>query len=261
MELALEGRKPEAEVGLERIGIRGAADSSLHHSTIHQPGTAMKNILICLALAGALRASADGMYTKTEPIRPSEKIVLFNGKDFAGWTQVVTADPGSKPEATWSVADGVIRCTGKPFGYLATQQSFADFKLHVEYRWYGTAEQMNSGIFVLKTGPDTFFLPKAIETQLKKGNAGDFVLLSQATLNGLDNPKNRAVAKRAPSSEKPDGEWNSVDILVRSNTVQSSVNGVLQNVGTNAYADAGQICLQSEGGPIEFRNVAVEPLP
>lgn len=219
----------------------------------------MKQLLAALALTGALSAAAE-MSVKTEPVRPSQPLSLFNGKDFAGWTKVITAEPGSSPDVTWTVTNGVIRCTGKPFGYLMTQQSYADFKLHVEYRWYGTAEQMNSGIFVLKTGPDTFFLPKAIETQLKKGSAGDFVLLAQATLNGLDNPKNRSVKKLGDASEKPDGEWNSVDIVVKGNTVVSSVNGVLQNTGKDAYADAGQICLQSEGGPIEFRAVTLAPL-
>lgn len=222
----------------------------------------MKKILTTLLATCVLNASAaDEMTVKTVPISPVQKISLFNGKDFAGWTKVINAEPGSNPDTTWTVADGVIRCTGKPFGYLMTQQSYANFKLHVEYRWYGNSEQMNSGIFVLKTGPDTFFLPKAIETQLKKDNAGDFVLLSQATMNGLENPKNKRVEKLAPSSEKPQGEWNSVDIVVKGNTVEPTVNGVLQNKGKDAYTDAGQICLQSEGGPIEFRNITIEPLP
>jgi hypothetical protein len=214
-----------------------------------------------LALLGCLCAAADEMTVKPVPVRPAQKTSLFNGKDFSGWTKVVTAEPGSDPDATWSVADGVIRCTGKPFGYLMTQQVYADYTLRVEYRWYAQTEQMNSGVFVLKTGPDTFFLPKAIEAQLKKGSAGDFVLLSQATLNGLDNPKNRSVKKLADSSEKPDGEWNTVEVAVRGNAVTVTVNGVLQNQGADAYADAGHICLQSEGGAVEFRNVTIEPLP
>jgi hypothetical protein len=221
----------------------------------------MKKLITACVLGCLVHAVAEEMSVKAVPVRPSQRTALFNGKDLSGWTKVITAEPGSCPDTTWSVADGVIRCTGKPFGYLMTQQSYADFKLHVEYRWYETSEQMNSGVFVLKTGPDTFFLPKAIEAQLKKDNAGDFVLLSQATLNGLENPKNKRVEKKGATSEKPQGEWNSVDVVVKGNTVTVTVNGVLQNEGKDAYTDAGQICLQSEGGPIEFRNVTVEPLP
>lgn len=210
-----------------------------------------------LACAGV--EAADEMTVKIEPVRPAQKTALFNGKDLAGWTKVITAEPGSCPDATWSVAGGVIRCTGKPFGYLMTQQVYADYKLCVEYRWAGRSEQMNSGIFVHKNGPDNFFLPKAIEAQLKEESAGDFVLLSKATLNGLENPKNLRVAKKAPSSEKPFGEWNKVEVVVNGDKIDVWVNGVLQNQGAGAYARSGQICLQSEGGPIEFRNVTVEP--
>ncbi len=219
----------------------------------------MKNLVAGIALAAVIGAGAAEMNVTTVPVRPDRKMSLFNGKDLSGWVKVVNAEPGA--DAVWTAGDGVIRCTGKPFGYLMTQQSFADFKLHVEYRWAGESAQLNSGIFVLKTGPDTFFLPKAIETQLKKDDAGDFVLLSQTTMNGLENPKNLRIEKKAASSEKPLGEWNSVDIVVKGNSVESTVNGVLQNKGTDAYTDAGNICLQSEGGPIEFRNITIEPLP
>ena len=221
----------------------------------------MKALAAGLSLLCLLNVTAEEMAVKTVPVRPTAKTSLFNGKDFAGWTKVITAEPGSDPDVTWTVADGVIRCTGKPFGYIATQQTFADYTLHVEYRWYAPTDKDNSGVFVLKTGPDTYFLPKAIENQLKKGCAGDYVLLSQATMNGLKNPKNLLVKRMAESSEKPDGEWNSVDVIVKGNTVQTTVNGVLQNKGTEAYTDAGQICLQSEGGAVEFRNVTIGPLP
>ncbi|MDD4102822.1 MAG: DUF1080 domain-containing protein [Kiritimatiellae bacterium] len=220
----------------------------------------MLKLLPCFVLACACFVAADEMTVKAEPVRPAQKTALFNGKDLAGWTKVITAEPGSCPDTTWSVADGMIRCTGKPFGYLMTQTSYADYKLCVEYRWYGRTEQMNSGIFVHKNGPDNFFLPKAIEAQLKEDNAGDFVLLSQATLNGLENPKNLRVEKKAASSEKPFGEWNKAEVIVKGTAIDVRVNGVLQNQGTGAYADSGNICLQSEGGPIEFRNITVEPL-
>jgi len=219
----------------------------------------MKTLMFLMTLLCSLHVVADAMTVKEVPVTPKQTVSLFNGTDLSGWTKVITAEPGSDPDKTWTVADGVIRCTGKPFGYLMTQQSYANFTLKVEYRWYAQSEQMNSGIFVLKTGPDNFFLPKAIEAQLKKGSAGDFVLLSQATLNGLENPRIKSVKKMAESSEKPDGEWNSVEIVVKDDTVTVSVNGVLQNKGTAAYTNAGAICLQSEGGPIEFRNITIGP--
>jgi len=93
------------------------------------------------------------------------------------------------------------------------------------------------------------------------GSAGDWVLLSTATLNGLENKGNKSVKRQpAEGSEKPRGEWNSVDVTVKGNTVEVSVNGVLMNKGVDVYTNAGQICLQSEGGAIDFRVVTLEPV-
>ena len=61
------------------------------------------------------------------------------------------------------------------------------------------------------------------------------------------------------SSEKPAGEWNEYDILCKGDTIVCHVNGILQNEGTAATITSGWICLQSEGSPIEFRNIYVEP--
>jgi len=220
----------------------------------------MKTIMIPLLILTAAAAVADEMLIKTVPVTPAVKTALFNGRDFSGWTKVIKAEEGASPSATWSVREGVISCTGKPFGYLMTQQSYANYRLHVDYRWSGESENMNSGIFIHKSGADDFFLPKAIETQLKKGSAGDFVLLSKATLNGVENPGNKSIKKMAESSEKAVGEWNSVEIVVKGATIRSTINGTLQNEGREIYTDAGNICLQSEGGAIEFRNITIEPL-
>ena len=221
----------------------------------------MKKVLFLMACAAAVSCGAAEMAVKAVPVKLTEKVALFNGKDFAGWTKVINDEPGSCPDTTWTVADGVICCTGKPFGYLRTQQSYADFKLHVEYRWADTTtESPNSGIFTFTTGPDNFFLPKAIEAQLKMGEAGQLVLLSKGTMDGIQyNGIAHGVSKKEPSSEKPRGEWNSVDIVALGNTIEVTVNGVLQNKGKDVYTDAGQICLQSEGGAIQFRNVTIEP--
>jgi hypothetical protein len=220
----------------------------------------MNKFVITFLVLNAATLIAGEMLVKSEPVRPQTKTMLFNGKTLSGWVKVINKEEGCCPDKTWSVKNGVISCTGQPFGYLMTQQSYADYKLHAEYRWTAKAEQQNSGIFVHKTGPDNFFLPKAIETQLKDGNAGDFVLLSKATVNGVENKKNKRIERTGKPSEKPFGEWNSVDIEVKGNLIKSYINGVLQNTGKDAYTDAGNICLQSEGGPIEFRNISINPV-
>jgi hypothetical protein len=64
----------------------------------------------------------------------------------------------------------------------------------------------------------------------------------------------------AASSEKAVGEWNTMEVVCRGNTIEVYVNGVLQNKGTNVSVSRGSICLQSEGKDIEFRNVTLNPL-
>jgi len=204
------------------------------------------------ALAGCQSASAGKA--------SGRKVVLWNGKDFTGWTRMV-ADPSVNVDTVWQVRDGVLWCSGKPNGYIRTQPQYADYHLHVEWRWPKTPT--NSGVFVHATGPDRVW-PVCIECQLKAGSAGDFVLMNGAglTVDGTErrNPAQQFVSikKKNPSTEKAPGQWNSYDIECRGGSIRCLVNGVLQNEGTKAGPASGWICLQSEGGPIEFRNIYLE---
>ena len=204
---------------------------------------------------------------KPWPLTPKKKTVLFNGKDLAGW---VRFSPDDKPDGdkkftvdkVWSVRNGVIRCEGKPNGYIRTLESYANYKLHVEWRW--PAGPTNSGVLLHRAGIDMVW-PKCVEAQLMHQNAGDFWLLSfsKIKVDGKQvGPKKYANGKKKhPSNEKPLGQWNSYDIICRGKTVELYVNGLLQNKGIEADPWFGPICLQSEGSPIEFRNIYLEPLP
>jgi len=92
------------------------------------------------------------------------------------------------------------------------------------------------------------------------GNAGDFVCMSGAEMNERTDKSKVVVKKKADSSEKPVGEWNTMEVTCKSNTVEVVVNGVLQNKGTNVNISSGSICLQSEGKDIQFRNVFITKL-
>jgi len=157
----------------------------------------------------------------------------------------------------------VIYCKGEPFGYLRTEKRYSNYHLHVEWRW--PEKPTNSGVLLHMTGPDTVW-PECIEVQLKAGNAGDFVLMNGAglTVDGTDrkDPARQFVVipKRAATSENPAGQWNSYDIYCRGDSIRCYVNDVLQNEGTNASPMSGYIGLQSEGSPIEFRNIYIVPL-
>jgi hypothetical protein len=188
---------------------------------------------------------------------------LFNGKDFAGWKLFIPPEKNVDVHSVWSVKDGVIHCKGVPNGYIRTEADHSNYKLHVEWRW--AQKPTNSGVLLHASGPDKTW-PKCVEAQLKSGNAGDFILIggTGVTVDGKRvqdvSKKYIIAAKKQQSSEKPPGQWNSYDIVCRGDTISLTVNGVLQNEGTNASETSGWICLQSEGSPIEFRNIYIEPL-
>ena len=199
---------------------------------------------------------------KPWPVVVAKKTVLFNGKDLSGWVRFIPRDrrgPDKKwtVDKVWSVRDGVIHCTGKPNGYIRTCESYANYKLHVEWRW--AEKPTNSGVLLHRTGIDRIW-PRCIEAQLMHRNAGDFWILGGATLKHGGTVKRGRGPKKNPSNEKPPGEWNNYDIICEGSTVRLTINGLPQNEGTDANPSTGPICLQSEGSAIEFRNVYLEPL-
>jgi hypothetical protein len=191
----------------------------------------------------------------------ASKTHLWNGKDLSGWKLHVD-DKNVDVHSVWSVKDGVIHCTGVPNGYIRTEKDYSNYKLHLEWRWAEKAT--NSGVLLHASGPDKVW-PKCIESQLQAGNAGDFVLIGGTGIK-VDGKLNQntnkiiKVLKKQDSSEKPAGQWNCYDITCDGDTIINHVNGVLQNTGTNASVTSGKICLQSEGSPIEFRNIYIKPL-
>jgi hypothetical protein len=187
---------------------------------------------------------------------------LFNGQDFAGWDFFVP-DENVDVTKVWTVQNGVVHCAGKPNGYMQTKNEYSDYKFHVEWRW--VEGPSNSGVLLHKTGSDKLW-PKSIECQLQSGNAGDFWLIdgTGVTVNdtkfGGKAGQAAHVPKKEKSNEKPVGQWNSYDIYCKGDTIKCYVNGLLQNEGTGSTETSGRICLQSEGAPIEFKNIYVELL-
>jgi hypothetical protein len=208
-------------------------------------------IIIIIATPDSLTAQTQATKNQKNGNSENETVQLFNGKDLTNWVFYLK-DPKVDPTTVFTVKNGVINISGNPFGYMRTKESFSDYKLKIEWRW--PAEATNSGVFVHGQQPDTIWL-KCIECQLKAGNAGDFVCMNGADMNERTNKASMSVKKMAASSEKPTGEWNSMEVTCSGNTIEVVVNGVLQNKGTNLNVTKGSVCLQSEGKDIEFRNV------
>lgn len=221
----------------------------------------MRHLLPLLLLASPVVA-ADEKFTP-----------LFNGQDTTGWTFTLRppADkPDSKPDPkdTFSVKDGVLVCTGKPNGYIATAKEYEDYVLRLKWRFPKDSKGGNSGVLLHCTGDDKVW-PHSIEAQLKAGQAGDLWLNANKDnmLPKLDTAADRKDAKNArhtfrigkdDSIEKPFGEWNEYEITCKGGDITLVVNGKTVNEGKNGELKKGRIALQSEGVPIEFKDIEIQ---
>lgn len=186
-------------------------------------------------------------------MRTGDPVSLFDGETLDGWKVV-----GS--EGAWSAADGVLACEGRPIGYLRTEAAYTNYVLTLEWRTPPGGKPGNSGVLLRRTGPDTVW-PHSIEAQLHSGNAGDIWNIGAFPMRtDPDRTNGRRTVKAAASSEKPLGAWNRYEIILRGGDLRLSVNGVVQNEAQDCDERAGQICLQSEGAPMEFRNIVLRPI-
>jgi len=194
-----------------------------------------------------------------------KKVELFNGENLDNWT-IFVGDADVDEEDLFWVENNVIQVAGTPNGYIRTRNSFSDYELHLEWRW--TGEPVNSGVLLHVQGEDMIW-PLAIECQLMHEHAGDVVLIGKGAgitvrdstyLVKSDENRFVIIPRWEESSENPPGEWNSYDIRSRRGKLEVKVNGVLQNRGSGMTLTEGNIVLQSEGAPMQFRNLYLIPL-
>jgi hypothetical protein len=138
-------------------------------------------LLVLAALAGASAQGVPGQ----EAARPEKPTALFNGKSLDGLATWLRDSKGEDPKRVFSVADGVLRCSGEGMGYVGTKGAWRDYRCVVEYRWGsrtdGSKTVRNSGILVHATGPDggagKGAWMSSIEVQLAQGCAGDLICI------------------------------------------------------------------------------------
>jgi len=189
-------------------------------------------------------------------------IRLFNGKDLTGWTAEFSKE-GVKMEDVWRVEEGLLKCSGKPSGYVRTQGEYENYVLALDWRWTPGGQGGNSGVLVHASTPRALNVwPKSIEVQLHSGNAGDFWVIGTEldVEREAERKKGRRHLNLTDDSENPIGEWNHMEITCQGDRITVKVNGQLVNVATNCNVTRGAICLQSEGTEVQFRNIELRPL-
>jgi hypothetical protein len=212
---------------------------------------------LCVSHGRADDASQDGT------------VKLFNGKDFTGWNIYVDPKPAryspdANPDRVFKVEDGVIHVSGEKFGCLSTKDDYENYRLTVEFKWGDKKwpprenQPRDAGILMHCVGPDKIWT-KSIECQIQEHDCGDFYMVdgTSLTINGKEN-KGRGI--RTKDAEKPNGEWNKVEVICDRDKITNIVNGDVVNEGTNASVTKGRITLQSEGAEIYYRNIELKPI-
>ena len=168
-------------------------------------------------------------------------IVLFNGKDLKGWHAEGAANQ-------WVVENGILRSPHSGAN-LVSDQTFTDFKLHIEFRY---PKESNSGVY----------LRGRYEVQVEDdmGKAPTSHLFSG--VYGFLTPSDM-MAKAA-------GEWQSYDITLTGRMVTVMANGkmvicnqeipgITGGALNSREGEPGPLMMQGDHGPVDYRNIVITP--
>lgn len=166
---------------------------------------------------------------------------------------------GTPPE-TWRVENGVIVCVGKPNGFLRSKKSYKNYVLRAEWRfktegWVAKPEDEgwpNAGFFI-NAGEIVKGWPTSLEVQGHFGEAGSLFGVRGGRIKGA---KRGVIVKNRPQF----GAWERYEITNKDGKVTIVLNGETVNEGYEAYPAGGNVCLQSEGWEVHYRNVAIKEL-
>lgn len=187
-------------------------------------------------LASVAWAQVPSMKEHAEGFRP-----MFNGKDFTGWRFGESSALPEKIPEIWKVEDGVIKLSGGGGPNLGSQWDYEDFEMRFE--WRGMRDKYNSGYYI-RSGRQV----GSNQINLAKGDEGHFF---GGKMKG---------GPAVPDLQKPFGEWNEWRTRVVGDKVTFWCNDKLAWEGTEFESKRGYIGLQTEGAPLEFRNLRIQEI-
>lgn len=239
--------------------------------------------VLLIAAFGMLNLSAEQAGVETAPSETVSR-AFIDGQG-PGWRSLGECDFVNVNcfEDTWTWDAEGAHCTGQPVGVIRTKKKYKNFELVAEWRHNKYAG--NSGIFVwmideslkdLKPGG----LPHGIEVQVldlgyeeryEKENGkksdwftshGDVFPVGAAEMQPF--PPVAPNGRRSFPTENRSlaaGNWNHYYVRSINGEVRLWVNGVEVSGGTGCSPSEGYLGLESEGSPIDFRNLRIRELP
>ncbi|MCX2679783.1 DUF1080 domain-containing protein [Galbibacter sp. EGI 63066] len=254
-------------------------ENAAHAMRIY-PVRTKQDVLLNNTYLVCMEEAANGDYNdyvflvkNVEPVfNEKEYTSLFNGEDLTGWySWLETKGKNNDPENIFTVkSDGILRDLGKELGYIMTERSFGNYVFELEFKWgekkWPPRDTMkrDSGIcYNIPEDEKDGIWPKSVECQIQEGDVGDFWLLGYSTIqvDGKQNPpyEHSQIVKKK-DAEKPNGEWNKVEVISFNGKCVHIVNGVVVNYGENSSLIGGKILLQSEYAELYYRNIKIREL-
>jgi len=229
-----------------------------------------------VAMTLATTADLAAQETKATPL---PKAFIDGSGD--GWRELGEKDfthVNCEPD-TWTWKDGMLHCTGKPTGVLRTVKQYTNFELVVQ--WMHLRPAGNSGVFVWTTEESIERLVEAGKPGLPQGIEVQVLDLAYGGENKADwytshgdvfpvgvrmtpfPPLSPNGSRSFPSKNlsKGAGEWNHYYVRAINGEVRLWVNGEEVSGGNNCDPRSGYLCLESEGSPIQFKNLRIRELP
>jgi Domain of Unknown Function (DUF1080) len=169
-------------------------------------------------------------------------ITLFNGKDTKGW------HAAGNIANQWIAENGILRSPHSGAN-LVTDQTFTDFKLHIEFRY---PKESNSGVY----------LRGRYEVQIEDDKGLEPTAHHLGGIYGFLSPSEMMA--------KSPGEWQSYDITLVGRMVTVTVNGkmviwnqeipgITGGALNSKEGEPGPLYIQGDHGPVDYRNIVITP--
>jgi hypothetical protein len=176
----------------------------------------------------------------TLPAYPQGWKNLFDGKTLQGWEARATSAPPSTGD--WKVENGSLVCGGESPGWIATKDTYGDFRLQLEFKGAAT---VNSGVFLRSRKEGQ---PHVTGYELQIWDMQPAGYLTGSLVGSV---------KASPTKIKAD-EWNRFDITAKGDRFVVLLNGAKILDARDSKHGSGVIGFQCQPKQvIAFRNIRV----
>jgi hypothetical protein len=155
---------------------------------------------------------------------------------------------------SWDAVSGILDCRAEGIHeFLLYPKPQGDVVVHVEWRYVGQPLKPNSGLFLRVSDDASNWLQAHMST------AGLGSLAVKAMVDGV--PRSFGAGKKRPELQRPDGDWNVMEVICRGPEIALWINGETVATMPDCPLPVGRLGLEAEFDHVQFRNLKMRPLP